>query len=198
MLTTLEAHVTALANNPAFIHHKWFVAHHLKIIEQLVNELCDAYPAANRTACLAMVWLHDLGKILTNKQASAEAEQQVTLTESATLLARFGFTPEDTALTLTCLQQMDEVKTTTPAGLHLETKIISSADAAAHYIGPFFALYWYENPEKSVEQLIADNQKKLAKDSHKVLLPEVEKFLHTRRALLAEYVLENRSTRYLS
>lgn len=197
-LTHLETHITQEANAPAFIHYKWFITHHLKIIEQLVNELCDLYPAANRTACLAMVWLHDFGKILTNKQVSPEKEQETTLTQSAVLLEKYGFSPDDTALILECLKQMDEVKTTAPTNLHLETKIISSADAAAHYIGPFFALYWYENPGKPVDALIADNQKKLLKDSHKVLLPEIETFLQPRRALLEEYLPTNRPTRFLT
>lgn len=198
MLTRLEAHVTQLANEDRFIHHTWFIAHHLKIIEQLVNELCDHYPAANRTVCLAMVWLHDLGKIITNKQKPREEEDRITLQESEKLLTQFGFSATDTALTLACLQQMEALKSTPADNLHIETKIISSADAAAHYIGPFFALYWYENPTKSVESLIADNHKKLEKDQKKVLLPEVAKFLQPRLTLLAEYAPQNRPTRYLS
>lgn len=88
MLTQLEAHVTQLANEPRFIHHTWFIDHHLKIIEQLVNELCDLYPHANRTVCLAMVWLHDLGKIITNKQKPREEEDRITLEESEKLLTQ--------------------------------------------------------------------------------------------------------------
>ncbi len=197
MLTQLEAHVTQLANEEGFIHHTWFIDHHLKIIEQLVNELCDLYPHANRTVCLAMVWLHDLGKIITNKQKPREEEDRITLEESGKLLTQFGFSAQDTALTLACLQQMEALKSTPATSLHIETKIISSADAAAHYIGPFFALYWYENPTKSIESLITDNITKLQKDQHKVLLPEVETFLQPRFALLAEYARQNRPAKYL-
>lgn len=92
---------------------------------------------------------------------------------------------------------MEALKSTPADNLHIETKIIASADAAAHYIGPFFALYWYENPSKSIESLIADNQKKLEKDQKKVLLPEVAKFLQPRMALLKENDPAHRPVKYL-
>ena len=65
-LITLKNHVCELANSEKFIHSKWFVEHHLLIIEKIVAELCEVYPQANALVVKSMVWVHDWGKIVTN------------------------------------------------------------------------------------------------------------------------------------
>jgi hypothetical protein len=193
-LEALKSNICALAGQPPFIHAVWFAEHHLMIIEQLVNELCDKHPEANRTLCLAMVWVHDWGKILTNKGPDEDA---VTLREIAQTLPRFGFQPYE----ITQLQKIyEEMETLTPHGRDFlpETKVISTADAVSHYIGPFFAIYFQEYHHLPLVELIAGNQKKIARDLQKILLPEILPFVQPRMQLVAEYLSTNRPPRWLS
>lgn len=193
-LAALKDHVCGLASQPPFIHAAWFVEHHLLIIEQLVNELCDKHPEADHTLCFAMVWVHDWGKILTNK---GHDEDAVTLREIEQTLPRFGFQPTE----ITQLQKIyTEMESLQPHGTDFlpETKIISTADAVSHYIGPFFAIYFQEYHHLPLTELIAGNQKKITRDLQKILLPEVLPFVQPRMQLVAEYLSSNRPPRWLS
>ncbi len=193
-LAALKDHVCALAHQPPFIHAAWFVEHHLVIIEQLVQELCDRHPAADRTLCLAMVWVHDWGKILTNK---GDDEEDATRAQIRATLPTFGFSPTEIAKIQTIYEEMESLKPHGPDYL-VETKIISTADATSHYIGPFFAIYFQEYHHLPLVDLIAGNQRKIARDFQKILLPEVLPLVQPRMQLIAEYHTVNRPQRWLA
>lgn len=59
----LKEHVIEKTKDHNFIHHEWYYEYHLKIVEQLINELCDVYSHANKDIVQVMVWLHDYDKI---------------------------------------------------------------------------------------------------------------------------------------
>lgn len=140
-----------------------------------------------------MVWVHDWGKILTNKGPD---EEEVTHEEIQTKLPLWGFTEAEVAHIAHVFEEMESLN---PHGddFLLETKIISSADGLAHYIGPFFALYWYENPNKSVDDLIADNLRKAERDARKLMLPEARAAAEPRMRLLRENHPSHRPATYL-
>lgn len=193
-LAALKQHVCQAASRPPFIHAGWFVEHHLLIIEQLVHELCDRYPMADRELCQAMVWVHDWGKILTNK---GDDEEAVTRQQIMETLPQFGFNPEQCAKLLEIYNEMESLA---PKGedFQLETKVISTADVVSHYIGPFFAIYFQEYHTLPLTTLIEGNQHKITRDLRKILLPEVLPFVQPRMQYIAEYAATNRVTRWLA
>lgn len=191
-LGKLRQHVTALASSPEFVHHEWYVVHHLSIMESLIDELLPRYPEANGEVTRAMTWVHDWGAIITN---NGEHEQEATIQHIHATLPAFGYNA-------TQIQQIEivytEMETLKPHGADflMETRIASSADAMSHYIGPFAAIYWHENPGKPIPTLVQDVLSKADNDVKRMLLPEVKKFAEPRIRRMREFFPPNRPRRY--
>lgn len=172
--------VCRAARHPGFIHHRWYVEYHLVLVERIALELCGVYPDADRGLVQLLVWLHDYGKIVDRPN-----EHAATLTHGRAALVACGFGPELVARALhyyELFERYDEV-----ARAPLEVRIASSADGAAHLVGPFYAIWWHEHPERDIPTLMADNRRKALVDwDQKIVLPEVRAAFATRHRLLLE------------
>jgi hypothetical protein len=179
----LKEHVIALSNGrKEFIHHQWFVEFHLLVVEQISLELCKLYKSANLDVVLTMVWLHDYGKIL-----DFSNQHSTTLSEGKNCLLKLGFEESFATEVVNYIDLLDRKENLDAESVPIEVKIVSSADGASHLVGPFFSLWWYENPQKSFRELMQDNVAKAEKDwNKKMVLPEVRKAFAERR----EYFLE--------
>jgi hypothetical protein len=176
--------ITLVTNKTDFIHHEWFVEYHLLIVEKLALELCDQHPSADRDIVLAMVWMHDYGKII-----DFANQYTVTLTTGEHYLCSLGFTKEFARKVITNIERLDKKENLFADDVPIEIKIVSSADGASHLIGPFFYMWWHENPQKPFRQLMADNFAKSEKDwNKKVVLPEVREAFKDRRHFFLEQV----------
>lgn len=182
-LNQLRERVAASAANPSFVHREWFVEWHLKIMERIALELCGRYPEADQNLVLALVWLHDYAKIL---DKSREHDEEM-MGETTALLAELGF-PEDFrerfASSLALFEKKMEVDLSQAP---IEVQIASSSDAASHLVGPFFSIYWRENPNESTGVLTESNRQKLLKDwERKITLPEVREVFRRRHEHMME------------
>ncbi len=178
----LKAQVSEAAANPDFVHHRWFVKWHLDIVEKIAFELLEFYPNADKEVVEVMAWMHDYGKIL-----DFDNQYQTTLTKGIELLRNQGFTEDFARTVIDNIELLDNKMSVNLRTAPIEVQIVSSADGCSHMVGPFMSVWWLENANKSFEELMKDNQKKLDKDwNRKIVLPEARKAFEDRYKYIQE------------
>src|SRR3989344_7411353 len=106
LLDKLKADIIQAAENPDFIYHKWFIVYHLKIVEKIALELCELYKESNKVVVIAMVWLHNYGKIL-----GGVNQDEITHVEGNKLMRKLGFKEDFSKKVLSYIQIMDSKMT---------------------------------------------------------------------------------------
>ncbi|BDA69800.1 hypothetical protein RIVM261_075240 [Rivularia sp. IAM M-261] len=172
--------------NPAFVHYKWYVKHHLLIVEEIAIKLCNIYKNANRELVLLLVWMHDYRKITNQSAYDSEIAGEKFLLEN-------GVSAKRAKQVIASIKIIDRKDPQELVAESIEIKIVSSADAAAHMIGPFFSIYWWENSDVSIEELQARNRKKLTTDwERKIVLPEIKQAFEFQYRYLLNNASEDR------
>lgn len=166
-LNNLRAFIISKASNPDFVHHKWFVKWHLEIVELLSIDMMKYYPEADKDTLIALSWMHDYGKII-----DFDTQYDHRHVESGRQeMLRLGFDEtfaNNVAESIKIFDKKDHLENES-----IEIRIVSSADACSHLIGPWISLYWYENPEIPFETIMKENVRKLGGEWElKVTIPE--------------------------
>ena len=102
-----------------------------------------------------------------------------------TLLHQTGFDENFTKKVLGYQMIFESKMTEDLSKAPIEVQIASSADGASHLFGPFFSIYWKENPNMTIPELMESNRNKLKKDwDRKIVLPEVKEALRGRHGII--------------
>jgi hypothetical protein len=167
LLDKLRTFISEKATNPNFVHHKWFVKWHLEIVETLSKDLAKYYPDADLDTLIALSWMHDYGKIIDYDTQYDHAHIEAGRQE----MIHLGFDEAFATKIADYIKIYDKKD-------HLENecveiRIVSSADACSHLVGPFVSIYWYENPDTPFEDLMKENIRKFGDEwETKVTIPE--------------------------
>jgi hypothetical protein len=170
LIDQLKADIIHAAENPAFRHHKWYVKYHLAIVEQIANELLHVYTTADSYLVQALVWIHDYGKMITDHD-----DRSITLIDGRQKLVDIGFSKEFTERVIHYTELIDKKLELDLRNAPIEVQIVSSADGCAHLVGPFYLLWFWENPDTPFEDLMRSNRHKEAEAwERKIVLPEAD------------------------
>ena len=167
LLTKLRASITEKASNPNFVHHKWFTEWHLKIVENLSKDMMKYYPDADETTLIALAWMHDYGKIIDYDTQYNHAHVEAGRRHMIQLGFDEAFATK-IAESVKIFDAKDHLEHES-----IEIRIVSSADACSHLVGPWISLYWHENPTVPFENIMKENARKLSGEwDLKVTIPE--------------------------
>jgi hypothetical protein len=182
LIGRLKEEVSTAAENPSFRHHKWYVRYHLRIVEELADELLDLYADADANLVRALVWIHDYGKMLTD-----DDDRSATLVEGRRRLLEIGFPLSFVECVIEYANLIDKKLEFDLREAPIEVQIVSSADGCAHLVGPFYLLWFWENPDTPFETLMCGNRHKERESwERKIVLPEARRAFAVRHRLIME------------
>ena len=156
----IEAEARRAATDPSFKHHKWYVKHHLDYVMAIMKRMPKVMGNWDKQM-VDMVWMHDYPKMMGKGQDLSVVNDLLTTHRG-----------EDYAYQVVHqLHLMERLKKSDWNPLTEYSMVaanLSTADALAHYYGPFFQIYIDENPDMSMEEIKKSNRQKLAKDKLKL------------------------------
>ena len=158
------------SKNEAFEYREWFISDHMMIVEKIAMEICDIYPDADRDIVFALVWFHDFGKPIDEKN-----EREVTKTKGPEVMREIGFPEEFIQKVLAHWIRMEMKKEIDISKEAIEVQIVSTSDGASHFVGQFYPGYFGDSPKKSLKETREEIEKKLRQDwDRKIVIPEVK------------------------
>ncbi|MFZ2072174.1 MAG: HD domain-containing protein [Minisyncoccia bacterium] len=157
-------------NNENFSYREWFVNDHLIIVEKIAMELCEKYPNADKDIVFALVWFHDFGKPIDEKN-----EREITKTKGVEEMKQIGLSQEFIEKVLefwTRMEMKNEIDISKEA---IEVQIVSTADGASHFVGKFYSTYFEDLSTEGIKKIENELSAKITQDwERKIVLPETK------------------------
>ena len=155
----IEVEARRAASDPSFKHHEWYIEHHLDYVMAIAKAIVNSDEPEDQQLIHDMVWMHDYPKMMGDKENFELVRNLVSKYRSERYTDRL----------MNQLRWMEEIKSPDwSKGTTTIAAVMSTADALAHYYGPFFQIYHDENPDKPIEALKRENAEKLEKDKRKL------------------------------
>ena len=159
-----------------FAYRDWMVKFHLEIVEKIAMELCDVYSGADRDLVKALVWFHDFGKPIDEKN-----EREITAKEGLKVMLECGYELDFVNKVVEYWNLMEKKNEIDLHTAPIEVQIVSSADGASHFTGVFHASYFRDDPSVPFANIQQELKEKIEKDwNRKIVLPEVKKAFQSR------------------
>jgi nucleoside-diphosphate kinase len=154
MLEALRA-----ATDKSFKHHKWYVKHHLDYVMAIAKAIVKSDEPEDQQLIHDMVWMHDYPKMMGDNDNFELVREVVSKHRDERYTIRL----------MNQLRWMEEIKSPDWSGRTTTiAAVMSTADALAHYHGPFFQIFMDENPDTPIAELKKMNKEKLERDKRKV------------------------------
>lgn len=160
MIDLIKKQVQKECSDPSFKHHTWFWDYHILPVLDIALKLADKYKVDKELIELT-VYLHDIGKI---RGLDSHAES------GAKIAAEMLSDHPQKDLIVECIAKHNKPSEDDK----IEVKLIASADGAAHFLSPFHEIFFWENPDRDVRDIMAGNLKKAEKDWKRIILPEAQ------------------------
>lgn len=155
----IEAEARRAATDPSFKHHEWYIEHHLDYVMAIAKSIVNSDEPEDQQLIHDMVWMHDYPKMLGDKDNYELVRELVSKHRSERYTDRL----------MNQLRWMEAIKSPDWNGRATTiAAVMSTADALAHYYGPFFQIFHDENPDTPIAELKKKNRAKLEKDKRKL------------------------------
>jgi len=155
----IEVEARRAASDPSFKHHEWYIEHHLDYVMAIAHSLKPTAQPDEIEVINHMVWMHDYPKMLGDNDNFELVRDLVAKHKGQEYADELvGF-----------IDDMERIKSPDWNGkTTLFGALMSTADALAHYYGPFWQIYLDENPDTPIAELKKSNAEKLEKDKNKL------------------------------
>ena len=155
----IEKEARRAASDPSFIHHEWYIEHHLDYVKAIAHALKPRAQPDEKEIINDMVWMHDYPKMMGDKDNFELVRNLVSKHKGKTYADKL----------VQYIDDMERIKSPDWNGqTTMYGAVMSTADALAHYYGPFWQIYMDENPDTPLAELKRSNAEKLEKDKRKL------------------------------
>lgn len=157
----IEAEARRAASDPSFKHHEWYIEHHLDYVMAIAHALKPRAQPDEKEIINDIVWMHDYPKMMSDNDNFELVRELLSKHKGKDYADELVGYIEDMEM-IKSVDSMYGVETT------IFALIMSTADALAHYYGPFWQIYMDENKDKDLDFLKKSNAAKLEKDKRKL------------------------------